>query len=236
MQRRFVIGGIALGILGGGAVLLSRSAPGSDLLPGAAEAQESMGAAGDFEVIEMIQGDPNAPVELIEYASYTCPHCASFHANQFKDIKANYIDTGAVKFVYREVYFDRPGLWASMVARCGGEERFFGITDLIYQDQRDWTSGPGPADIAGALRRIGLSAGLTEEALDACLSDADMAQSLVNWWEENRQEHNVNSTPSFVIDGERYSNMSYSDFAEILDARLEAVGWTGTADGAPASQ
>ena len=233
MHRRFVIGGIALGILGAGGYLLSRPAPDSTLLPGAAHAQESMGAAGDFEVVEMVQGDADAPVEVIEYASYTCPHCASFHANQFKELKANYIDTGAVRFVYREVYFDRPGLWASMVARCGGEERFFGITDLIYAEQRGWTSGPGPADIAGALRRIGLTAGLTEEALDACLSDADMAQSLVNWWEQNQQEHDVTSTPSFVIDGEKYSNMSYADFAEILDARLDAAGWTG---GAAASQ
>ena len=77
-------------------------------LPGAANAQESN--SGDVEVQEMILGSLDAPVEVIEYASYTCPHCANFHSGVFKDLKADYIDTGKVKFVYREVYFDRYGL------------------------------------------------------------------------------------------------------------------------------
>jgi len=188
------------------------------LLAGVANAQEATGDPSS--VPDMVLGDADAPIEIIEYASYTCPHCASFHADQFKQIKANYIDTGKVRFIYREVYFDRYGLWASMIARCGGEQRFFGISDLIYQKQREWTASGDPAAIVDELRKIAKTAGLNDETLDACMSDGDFAQSLVGWYEENAQRDGINSTPSFMIDGEKYSNMNYADFAAILDEKL----------------
>ena len=80
-------------------------------------------------VTEMILGDVNAPIEIIEYASMTCPHCANFHSDVYPQLKANYIETGKVKFVFREVYFDKYGMWASMIARCAGPDRFFGVID-----------------------------------------------------------------------------------------------------------
>ena len=92
-------------------------APGVTL--GAVNAQE----AGDIDtsgVLEMSMGNPDADVTVIEYASFTCPHCRSFHEGAFKDLKKDYIDTGKINFIYREVYFDRFGLWAGMLARCGG--------------------------------------------------------------------------------------------------------------------
>jgi len=170
---------------------------------------------------DMVLGNPDATVEVIEYASYTCPHCASFHANQFKDIKKNYIDTGKIKFVYREIYFDRFGLWASMIARCGGDMRFFGVTEMLYETQREWTAGGDPAQIAQNLRGIGKVAGLNDETLDACMNDGATAQALVSWFEENSARDEITSTPSFVINGEKFSNMSYADFAKVLDEKLE---------------
>jgi protein-disulfide isomerase len=125
-----------------------------------------------------------------------------------------------VRFVHREVYFDRYGLWAGMVARCGGEERYFGIADLIYERQRDWTRGE-PTEVVDKLRRIGKTAGLTDEQLDACLSDGQKAQTLVAWYQQNAEADRIEATPSFVIDGEKFSNMSYADFAEILDDKLD---------------
>jgi len=102
--------------------------------------------AAQFDVVEMIQGNRDSAVQVVEYASYTCPHCASFHANQYPQIKENYIDTNLIGFTYREVYFDQPGLWASMVARCGGEMRFFGISSILYEQQQDWArAGDGAA-------------------------------------------------------------------------------------------
>ncbi|SES28231.1 Protein-disulfide isomerase [Tranquillimonas rosea] len=212
-------------LIGGGALYLNSQA-GSDVLPLAAQAQEA-DAQGDqaeagaesVEITEMTMGNPDADVQVIEYASFTCPHCQSFHETVFPDLKADYIDTDKIEFVYREVYFDRPGLWASMVARCGGEMRFFGIVDMLYDNQRDWVQGE-PAEIADNLRGIGRKAGLNNEQLDACLTDGAKAQELVSWFEQNAEENGIESTPSFVINGETYSNMSYEDFSGILDEQL----------------
>jgi len=183
----------------------------------AAQAQEIDTSA----VIEMTLGDPEAPVTLIEYASFTCPHCANFHSGAFKELKANYINTGKVYFIYREVYFDRYGLWAGMVARCGGAERYFGIVDLLYTGQSEWTAGGEPASIAEGLRKIGRVAGLGEDELNACLQDANLAQSMVAVYQENADRDEVRATPSFIINGEKYSNMSYADFSETIDSLIE---------------
>jgi hypothetical protein len=94
------------------------------------------------------------------------------------------VDTNRIRYVYREVYFDRFGLWASMVARCGGPDRFFGIVDLIYEQQPEWTQG-ATREIAESLRRIGRTAGLTNEELDACLTDQTMAEALLASYEAN---------------------------------------------------
>ncbi|WP_299787376.1 DsbA family protein [uncultured Marivita sp.] len=188
------------------------------VLPGAANAQES--DAADITIQEMVLGAEDAPVEVIEYASYTCPHCATFHQTVLKDLKRDYIDTGKVKFTYREVYFDRYGLWGSLVARCGGEDRFFGITEMIYDTQSEWSRAGSEAAIADELRKIGRIAGIENDQLEACLSNGDKARALIEWYQANAEEHGINSTPSFVIDGETYSNMSYSEFQGILDEQL----------------
>ena len=199
--------------------MVTRPDPVSGLLPGAAHAQSSDGEAP--EIVEMVIGNPDAAVEVIEYASYTCPHCASFHANQFKALKANYIDTGKIRFVYREVYFDRPGLWASMIARCADDQNFFfAFSELLYAEQRAWLATGDPAGIIADLRRLAKTAGMEDAALDACLSDGPKAEALYAWYQENAERDSINSTPSFLIDGVKYSNMAYDEFAAILDEKL----------------
>ncbi|MEM1236002.1 MAG: DsbA family protein [Pseudomonadota bacterium] len=218
-MNRLIPAFLALVIVGGAAWFLMPSNSATNLPQlGAANAQ-TVENPSELGIEEMTLGEADAPVQIIEYASYTCPHCRSFHEGTFKDLKAEYIDTGKVEFVYREVYFDRFGLWASMVARCGGEERFFGITDLIYAQQSDWTQG-APADIANNLRTIGKTAGLTDGELDVCFSDGEKAQNLVNWYEANAAADGVRSTPSFVIDGDLYQNMSLAEFRSILDEKI----------------
>ena len=171
------------------------------------------------EVVEMTLGAEDAPVEVIEYASYTCPHCATFHQSVFKDLREDYIGTGQVRFSYREVYFDKYGMWASLIARCE-PSRFFGVTDLIYKGQQEWARAGSDAAIAEELRRIGRMAGLDGDQMEACLTDGDKLQSLVGWYQRNAEEHDISSTPSFVIDGQKYDNMSYADFAAAIDQRL----------------
>ncbi|MEM1129056.1 MAG: DsbA family protein [Pseudomonadota bacterium] len=188
---------------------------------GAAVAQEAESAAPD--IVEMTLGSEDAPVTVIEYASFTCPHCATFHENVFPEIKTNYIDTGKVKFVYREVYFGedpRPSLWPGIVARCGGDTRYFGIVDMVFDRQSDWARATTAQDMVDQLRTIGRTAGLSDEQMDACFSDGPKAQAMYDTFVENMEADGVNATPSFVINGEKYSNMSYANFAEVLDEKL----------------
>jgi protein-disulfide isomerase len=193
--------------------------PQATALLGAANAQEAGEEIDTSGVIEMSIGNPDAPVTVIEYASYTCPHCGRFHTGPYKQLKADYIDTGKINFVYREVYFDRFGLWASAVARCAGPEKFFGITDLLYSGQAEWTRAGGgdPAAIVEELRKIGRLAGLDNDAIEACLQDGENLRTLVAWYQENAAEDGITSTPSFVIDGRTYDNMSYDEMRRLID-------------------
>ena len=223
-RRNLLLGSVAVLGLGGWYTTSNRStttvafpdAP----LPGAANAQTTTGDVDISSIPDMISGNPDATVEVIEYASFTCPHCATFHTGAYKKLKTEYIDTGKIKFIYREVYFDRFGLWASLIARCGGEEKFFGIADLIYADQEGWSRAGDPAAIVEELRKIGRLAGLDNETLEACLQDGDRAQSLVAWYQENAKADGIDSTPSFVINGKKHSNMSFEDMKVIIDEAL----------------
>ncbi|MBY6155064.1 DsbA family protein [Vannielia litorea] len=171
-------------------------------------------------IAEMTLGEESAPVKVIEYASFTCPHCASFHQNVFKKLKENYIDTGKVHFTYREIYFDKPGLWAGMVARCAGPVRYFGLSDAIYKEQTEWLKTRDLAGIHGDLRKLAIKSGLGAEQVDACLADAEKAQALYAVFLKNAEADDISSTPSFIIDGEKHTNMSYDDFAAILDEKI----------------
>ncbi len=222
MNRLITIAAAALLALGGVTLWQSmQSGPEATFeLPGMAIAQSADSTEAP-EVIEMALGAEDAPLTIIEYASFTCPHCKNFHQGAYQQIKSDYIDTGKVRFIYREVYFDRFGLWAGMVARCGGPERYFGITDMIYDQQAEWTAGGDPASIAENLRTIGRTAGLTTEELDACLTDADKAQAMIAEFEKNSEADGIRSTPAFVIDGELITgNQSFESFAEIIDGKL----------------
>jgi len=182
-------------------------------------------ASGDTtdtsNIQEMVLGADDAPIKMTEYASFTCPHCASFHQSVFKNLKTDYIDTGKVQFTYRDVYFDQFGLWAAMIARCE-PTRFFGITEMLYDQQKSWIGDADPTGISDRLRKIGRIAGLDNEQMEACLSDEEQARSLVAWWQNNSQTDDVTGTPTLFIDGEKHSNMSYADLKQILDAKLES--------------
>lgn len=215
-RRTLMVAGAAVVAAGGaGAWYTTRSDGGAT-----GEVTRLLSVPNEHGIAEMTLGDPEAPIEMIEYASFTCPHCARFHADAFKQIKANYIDTGKVHFGYREVYFDRPGLWASLMARCGGPLRFFSIADMIYEKQAEWLASGDPALISEELKKLGKVAGLDQETVDACMADGDTAQNLNAWYQSNADRDGIRSTPSFMIDGQLVSNMSYADFASLLDSKL----------------
>jgi len=185
----------------------------------AALAQETAPESGMIQ--EFALGDPDAPIKIIEYASFTCPHCANFHSDVWPELKANYIDTGKVHFIFRPVYFDGPGLWADMLARCAGDnDKFFGIADILFERQAEWSRASTQAGVAAGIVSVGKQAGLTEETVLACLQDNDNAQALVADFQANAERDGINATPSFLIDGVLTENMSYASFAQLLDAKL----------------
>lgn len=173
-----------------------------------------------IEIKDFSLGSPDAKVEIVEYASFTCPHCANFHATVWPQLKADYIDTGKVRFTYREVYFDRYGLWAALVARCGGEMRYFGIVDMLFEQQQEWAASEDPNVVVGNLRTIGKASGIDDVTLDACIKDGAKVEAMVAHFEKNMEADGIEGTPTFIIDGEKHSNMSFDDMKAILDEKL----------------
>lgn len=223
MARKLLAAALVLMLALGGALWLGgrEAATGmTALAPLAALAEETAPAAAAKEVPELVLGNADAPITVIEYASYTCPHCAHFHADVFKDLKTNYIDTGKVKFVFREVYFDRYGLWASVVARCGGPTRYFGISSMLFDGQKEWAGSDDPTVVVENLKKIGRTAGMDDPTLAACLEDKAMMEAMVAKFQANTTADKVEGTPTLIINGEKHSNMSYADLAKILDEKL----------------
>ena len=177
-------------------------------------------AEGPRAVEEMSMGAADAPVTLIEYASLTCPHCATFHTTVLPEIKSAYVDTGKVRVISREVYFDRPGLWGAMIARCAGADRYFGVIDLLYRNQAEWSRATDAAGIVTGLYAIGRQAGMTDETMNACLQDAAFAEALVAEYQKNATADAIEATPTFILNGEKLSNMPWPQFQAKIDAAL----------------
>lgn len=171
-------------------------------------------------IADMVLGDPDAPVTMVEYASFTCPHCAAFEQEVLPQLKADFIDAGKVRLVYREVYFDKPALWGSMVARCAGEDRFFGVADLLFRNQATWSRAADAPTMVAELTSIGKQAGMTEAEVDACLRDETLAKDLVAWFQGNATADGITATPTFVIDGEKVMNAPYSELKAKIEAKL----------------
>lgn len=220
MVKNFGLSALALVMMAGAGLWLGQGGT-TGALSFAAEAQETTAAPAEAPVVpDMTIGAADAPITMVEYASYTCPHCATFHSEVFKQLKTDYIDTGKVKFTFREVYFDRYGLWASMVARCGGEMRYFGISGILFETQKEWAASNEPATVVENLKKIGRTAGMDDATLGACLEDGAMAQAMVDAYQKNSAADDVTATPTIFVNGEKHSNMSYADLKEVLDAEL----------------
>jgi protein-disulfide isomerase len=181
-------------------------------------AQETTTAA--TEPTDFSLGSPDAKVKIVEYASFTCPHCAQFHATVFGDLKKDYIDTGKVHFTMREVYFDRYGLWAALVARCGGEMRYFGIHNMLFEKQQEWAASEDPMQVVKNLKTIGLAAGLDDAAMEVCLNDTANAEALIKRFQTNMEADGVKGTPTIFVNGAKHSNMAYADLKAIIEAEL----------------
>ena len=165
-------------------------------------------------------GQESAPVTVIEYASFTCSHCAAFHDENMPKLKAEYIDTGKVKFIQRDVYFDAVGLWAGILARCGGDDKYYAVSDMIMGEQKTWLAASDGDGIAANLRKIGAKAGMTAEQMDACWNDKQKVADLIATFQKNATADEIEGTPTFIIAGEKVQNQPWEDLKKIIDAKI----------------
>lgn len=200
----------------------------ADTTPAPAQAQAAADQMPEGKVLaDIVLGKAEAPLTIVEYASFTCPHCAAFHAENLPKLKAEYIDTGKVKFIQRDVYFDAVGLWAGILARCGGDDKYYAVSDMLFDEQKTWLDAKTGDEIAANLRKIGAKAGMTTEQMDACWADKQKVADLVATFQKNATADNVEGTPSFIIGGEKVANQPWDEMKKIIDAKLAATGTQG---------
>jgi protein-disulfide isomerase len=172
----------------------------------------------DAALKERAVGDPAAPVTVIEYASLTCPHCASFHNDTYKAFKERYIDTGKVRLIYRDFPLDGIALRAAMMARCTIDQRYFGLVQVLYKSQNNWARAKEPID---ELAKIGRLAGIDKATFDACMASEDLINGILEVRQKAANE-GIKSTPTFVIGAKVYpGSRSIEEFAEIIDPMLK---------------
>jgi protein-disulfide isomerase len=170
------------------------------------------------EVTERVLGDPEAPVTIIEYSSLTCPHCAAFHTDTLPALKERYIDTGQAKIVYRDFPLDQNALNAAVIAHCAGPDRYFVFLEALFSSQSRWARSSDPRESLIQLAGLG---GLPREQAEACLADDAMLDAVLQSRLTGQDEHQVSSTPTFVINGEVVSgNRSVDDFATVIENAL----------------
>jgi len=165
---------------------------------------------------DVVMGDANAPVTIIEYASMTCSHCANFHTTTYPEMKKKYIDTGKVKYILREFPLDPLAAAGFMLARCSGGDKYYPIVEMLFQKQGDWvTQNPIPPLLA-----LAKQAGFTQESFESCLKDQKILEAIESVRTYGAEKLGVNSTPTFFINGKKING---SLTIEELDKQVQPL-------------
>ena len=206
------VAAIAGGVYFGTRPVTSGPTPAPTVVAGTPDKTALLGVqAGDH-----VLGDPNAPVTLIEYASFTCPHCAHFHMLILPEVKKKWIDTGKVKLIYRDFPLDQAAAKAAQLAECAGKDKYFAVIDIIFRGQAVWSSAADPiAELAKSLR----IAGMGENEVKTCLANDAVATAVINDY-RGGETMGVNSTPSLFINGQMYRG---ARSVEELDAAFDKL-------------
>ncbi|MCU0831727.1 MAG: DsbA family protein [Rhizobiaceae bacterium] len=192
------------------------AAPAVDLpAPDATVDAAALLAPGPMKEMEL--GNPQAPVTVIEYASLTCGHCGAFHTSTFQDLKAKYIDTGKIRFIFREYPFDALAEAGFMLARCN-ENVYFPMVSALFAAQSNWVRAEKPSE---AMFQISRQAGFTQEQFNACLSDQTVLDNIRAVRTKGADVFKVDSTPTFFINGKKYTgNMSTDVFSGLIEREM----------------
>jgi protein-disulfide isomerase len=185
-------------------------------------AQSAADVAKPVSLPDMALGPANAPVTIIEFASMTCPHCAHFNETVFPKIKSEYIDTGKVRYIFREFPLDDIALAASAMARCvAGDDaaKYFALVDTLFKMQNDLVSAP-----LATINRIGKQTGSSEQAIKTCVDDdPSTRKKIVDDLKYAHEVLKVGSTPGFFINGEMVKGAaSFEDFDKLIKPLLKS--------------
>jgi len=173
--------------------------------------------AGPIE--EMSLGKTDAPVTVIEYASMTCGHCATFHNTTYPEFKKRYVDTGKARYILREFPLDPLAAGAFMLARCAGKDKYFPLVETLFQQQRTWAVQKPIEPLFGIARQ----AGFTQQSFDACLRDQKVLDGIEKVRSRASERFKVESTPTFFINGTMYRGvLSIEDMAKAIDPLLKS--------------
>jgi protein-disulfide isomerase len=171
---------------------------------------------------DMALGPKDAPVTVTEYASMTCPHCARFAEEVFPKIKAAYIDTNKIRYVFREFPLDIKAAAGSMLARCIAKDegsKYFAVIDMLFKQQEEW-AGPKTTEM---LTLIGKQAGLSGQQVETCLKDQKLLDKIAADQKYANEVLKVNSTPTFFINGEKVTGeISFDEFKKKIDPLLKS--------------
>ena len=185
-------------------------------------AQSAADVAKPVSLPDMALGNANASVTITEYASMTCPHCAAFNEQVFPRIKKEYIDTGKVRWIFREFPLDIKAAAGSMLSRCianGDPQKYFAVTDMLFRSQNDWVT----KNTTETLTRIGKQAGLSQPQVEACLKDQSLLDKIAADQKYASEVLKVDSTPTFFINGEKVKGeTSIEEFEKKINPLLKS--------------
>ncbi len=184
---------------------------------------------------DMVLGDEKAPVTIIEYASMTCPHCAHFHETAYPELKKRYIDTGKVRFIFREFPLDQLAAAGFMLARCSAQtvgsapsnpevaksaaQRYYAMIETLFAQQKEWVV-QRPLQ---PLLAIAKQAGLSEQSFNECLKNQQLLDGIEDVRSRASQKLGVNSTPTFFINGKKFPGaLTIQDIEKAIQPYLKA--------------
>lgn len=196
-RRGALVVGLGLALLGSGTALAA-------------------GAPGDISL-----GSAKAPVEVVEYLSLTCPHCAEFNEEVFPTLKAKYVDTGQVRWTFRELLTPPAQVAAAgfLMARCLGPSKYPVVIDQVLRSQPRWRSG----SLKPIFLEIAKAHGMNEAQFDACIADPKNQEALQARITYATQQDKVQSTPAFFVNGKPLPADRVPSLADMEAAIAEAA-------------
>jgi protein-disulfide isomerase len=162
-----------------------------------ADAQTVLALSKDDRIL----GNPDAPITIVEYASLTCPHCAHFTNDVLPELKKKWIETGKAKLILRDYPLDEPALRAAMIARCAPPDRYYAFVDTFFGAQEKWAK----PDFREPLARLVKLGGMSREEFDNCLKNTALENKILEGRLIASKELDVNSTPTFFINGTKFT-------------------------------